>query len=252
MNQAASLQDRWSTTTKTDFEMGVQTYTSTLLKYCRRLTGSQWEAEDLAQDTLLRALPTLTTRYDNPQAYLFRIAKNAWIDKCRKRKVAAKYLKEQQIFDDVVDTLVVQDAIAQLIKHLSPLQRTVVLLRDVFQFTSQESADLLGTTEGAVKAALHRARKTLDTLRSETPPEIGALSKAEAAAEKELLNAYLLAFRNYDMQALVTLAQNDVVHPVQALLTLSTAIQADKRRSISASKQRSNEAAGVVTMLAAA
>src|SRR5215510_13001177 len=54
-----------------------------LHRYCRALTGSVWDAEDLVQDTLLRAfakLGDISLRIDNPKVYLFRIASNLWVD----------------------------------------------------------------------------------------------------------------------------------------------------------------------------
>src|SRR6266404_8240376 len=58
-----------------------------LHRYCRALTGSVWDAEDLVQDTLLRAFAKLgevSLRIDNPKAYLFRIASNLWVDHFRR------------------------------------------------------------------------------------------------------------------------------------------------------------------------
>jgi DNA-directed RNA polymerase specialized sigma24 family protein len=56
-----------------------------LHRYCRALTGSVWDAEDLVQDTLLRAFAKLgdvSPPIDNPKAYLFRIARTLWVDHC--------------------------------------------------------------------------------------------------------------------------------------------------------------------------
>src|SRR5260370_21956080 len=56
--------------------------------YCRRLSGNLWDAEDLVQDTLLRAFRTLGSvhaRIENPRAYLLRTATNLWIDTVRRR-----------------------------------------------------------------------------------------------------------------------------------------------------------------------
>src|SRR6476620_4187462 len=58
-----------------------------LHRYCRSLTGSVWDAEDLVQDTLLRGFAKLgefSNPIDNPKAYLFRIATNLWVDRFRR------------------------------------------------------------------------------------------------------------------------------------------------------------------------
>src|SRR5947208_10653019 len=60
-----------------------------LYRYCRHLTRSPWDAEDLAQDTLARAFVTLaqmTEEAKNPRAWLFRVASNLWIDQQRRRR----------------------------------------------------------------------------------------------------------------------------------------------------------------------
>src|SRR5215207_9224894 len=61
-----------------------------LYRYCRHLTRSPWDAEDLAQDTLARALVTLGTmlrpEIDNPRAWLFRVATNLYIDRARRAR----------------------------------------------------------------------------------------------------------------------------------------------------------------------
>ena len=57
--------------------------------YCRRLAGNLWDAEDLVQDTLLRAFGQwgVTTPIRNPRAYLLRTATNVWIDTLRRRQL---------------------------------------------------------------------------------------------------------------------------------------------------------------------
>src|SRR6185295_7110602 len=61
--------------------------------YCRRLTRNLWDAEDLAQDTLLRAFGRWGVSYPeirDPRAYLFRTATNVWIDELRRRETEAR------------------------------------------------------------------------------------------------------------------------------------------------------------------
>jgi RNA polymerase sigma-70 factor (ECF subfamily) len=61
-----------------------------LFRYCRYLTRSPWDAEDLAQDALARAFVTLGCMADpppNPRAWLFRVASNLWIDRLRRSMV---------------------------------------------------------------------------------------------------------------------------------------------------------------------
>ena len=67
----------------------VQPLRPQLHAYCRRLTHDLWDAEDLAQESLLKAFGTLGRVHDpirNPRAYLLRMATNLWIDTLRKRE----------------------------------------------------------------------------------------------------------------------------------------------------------------------
>src|SRR3954471_9335454 len=68
-----------------------------LYRYCRYLTRSPWDAEDLAQDTLARAFVTLAQMSEDPRqprAWLFRVASNLWIDQVRRRRELSTPLSE--------------------------------------------------------------------------------------------------------------------------------------------------------------
>lgn len=196
-------------------EQQIETYRPTLLLYCQRLTGSKWDAEDLVQDTFLKAWSLLAGPHENTQALLFRIAKNAWIDKCRKRKRANECaLSEGMLAEaestDPADSGLLLDAMTRLLHALSPLQTAVLLLRDVFEYSNLEVAHLIGTTEGAVKSLVHRARRNLQD----------GVAEEQLQTDHVLLNAYMEAFRTADAAGLVALAQNNVIHPVHALNSL--------------------------------
>jgi RNA polymerase sigma-70 factor, ECF subfamily len=139
----------------------------TLHGYCMRLTGNVWDAEDLAQDTLLRAFGTLGSvmkRIENPRAYLLRTATNLWIDTLRRRGTEAAALAEQAplAMDRHADPSgAARDAGTMLLQRLSPQERAAVVLKELFDYSLEEIADVLGTSVGAVKAALHRGRSRL-------------------------------------------------------------------------------------------
>src|SRR3954466_11247685 len=74
-----------------------------LYRYCRHLTRSPWDAEDLAQDTLARAFVTLAQMAEeppNPRAWLFRVASNRWIDQARRRREVAAVVPEPTVSPD--------------------------------------------------------------------------------------------------------------------------------------------------------
>jgi RNA polymerase sigma-70 factor (ECF subfamily) len=134
--------------------------------YCRRLTRDVWDAEDLAQEALVRGFGTLGRMHDpvrSPRAYLLRVATNAWIDALRRRasEEAALAAADEAPAGAAPAPGAVRDAGAVLLQRLAPQERAAVILKDVFDLSLEESAEVLETTIGAVKAALHRGRTRL-------------------------------------------------------------------------------------------
>jgi RNA polymerase sigma-70 factor (ECF subfamily) len=173
---------------------------SELYRYCRHLTRSPWDAEDLAQDAMARAFVTIGQMGEapeNPRAWLFRVASNLWIDHARRRR-------DERPIDDAIDAGAdardpkgTREAAGTLIAQLSPQERAAVVLKDAFDLSLEEVAEALSTTTGAVKAALHRAR--------------GKLGDAKVAPEPErtpapgVLDAFCAAFNAGDIDALTAL-----------------------------------------------
>ncbi|WP_433943122.1 RNA polymerase sigma factor [Paenibacillus sp. SN-8-1] len=194
---------------------------STLLGYCLTLTGSKWEAEDLVQDICLKALPVIQgiKYHENTKAYLFRAARNQWIDHLRRQKVLDRKLADLQYEFNLedhadVDTEDVTSVMRHVLKHLSPLQQCIFLLRDVLSYTSREVADKLNMTEGAVKSALYRARVALASVNMtrESLVELEALAGVTEHSKAEL-HQYLLAIRHEDADLLVQMLNNDLAEP---------------------------------------
>lgn len=166
-----------------------------LYRYCRNLTRSPWDADDLVQDTMARAFVTLGCMNDpppNPRAWLFRVASNLWIDWIRKRREAPGGVPEVATSHE---PRAPREAAGTLIARLSPQERAAVVLKDVFSFTLDEIAETLATTVGAVKTALHRGRGKL------VEPE-AAEAHAPATA---VLDAFCDAFNARDLDRLTSL-----------------------------------------------
>jgi len=161
-----------------------------LYRYCRHLTSSPWDAEDLAQDVLARAFVTLGklgAAPPNPRAWLFRVASNAWIDQQRRPRGAT----EAPAATAAIDPRETREAAGTLISRLAPQERAAVVLKDVFDFAIDDIAEALATTPNAVKAALHRGRGKLvdEPVIEERVPTSAALTALCAAFERRDLAA---------------------------------------------------------------
>jgi len=175
---------------------------SDLYRYCRHLTRSPWDAEDLCQDALARAYVTLGQLGEsppNPKAWLFRVASNLWIDQLRRRR--AEGPAHEATGGPVVtpEPIASREAAGTLLSQLAPQERAAVVLKDVFDFSLEEVAESLSTSTNAVKAALHRGRgKLLETApddvpaRTPTPPVLDAFCRAFNAGDLDGLTALLL------------------------------------------------------------
>lgn len=201
-----------------------------LLRYCEFLSGSIADAEDLVQSTFLKVFPLLNggPSHANLHALLRRIAKNTWIDVVRKRKLYDVVSPEElsMLADPVTthDSLLVKEALGLLIQVLTPQQRAVVLLCDVFQYTNREASDLLGMSLGALKATLHRARAQLLARRVDF--ETRAVVEDE---QVNILEAYVAAFHDGNIHALVQLCRDGMIDPVEATTQVLTGSQKHNR-----------------------
>lgn len=174
-----------------------------LWRYCLRLTGSAWDAEDLVQETLMKAYARLTWWEPvDARPYLFRMAANAWIDTWRKRKVETLELDEARaVAGNAPDPAETWATMEHLVGALPPRQRVIFLLTEVFAFTAAEAAAMLNMTEGAVKAALHRARAGLRGAAAPT----ALPTRPTVAPPNAVVAAYLEAFNQRDPDAIAAL-----------------------------------------------
>jgi RNA polymerase sigma-70 factor (ECF subfamily) len=174
--------------------------------YCLRLTGSVWDAEDLVQETLLRAFGRWGVTHPgirNPRAYLLRTATNVWIDALRRRGTEAR---APEVEPDATPGAAaspeqssrVREAGSRLLQRLAPQERAAVVLKEAFDMSLDEIADLLATTRGAVKAALHRGRGRLAE-----PP--GGPASRRAAPSAALLDRFVDRVGARDLDGLVAL-----------------------------------------------
>ncbi|MBI4417528.1 MAG: sigma-70 family RNA polymerase sigma factor [Ignavibacteriales bacterium] len=188
-----------------------------LWNFCLKLTGSPWDAEDLLQDTLLKAFSrmALLGQAIDLKAYLFRMASNAWIDQKRHLKTSFGDLDsaEETASDQATGFQAEsREAMEILVSTLPPRQRVILLLSDMFDFKAYEVAGMLDTSEGAVKAALHRARGSLKKLQTETPELHRA--RTGLTPPDPLISRYIDAFNRRDPEALVALLDKEAVNEI--------------------------------------
>lgn len=168
-----------------------------LYRYCRYLTHSPWDAEDLVQDALGRAFVTLGRMGappPNPRAWLFRVASNLWIDQKRRGRETSDGALESAVGHEPRDQ---REAAGTLIAKLAPRERVAVILKDVFDLGLDEIAEALGTTTGTVKATLHRGRGKLAEPEPTTP--------RDGIAVPAVLDAFCAAFNAQDLGRLTAL-----------------------------------------------
>ncbi len=162
-----------------------------LHRYCSRMTGSPFDGEDVLQDALFEAYRKLDSYDDSrPLApWLFRIAHHRAIDHLRRRGVrdaaearaAAPDTVEPDVSPDGAD---VRHALEHLVGNLPPMERAAVLLKDVFDYSLEETADLVDSSVGGVKAALHRGRRKLESLAGEATPTMPVAAERLQLAQR--------------------------------------------------------------------
>jgi RNA polymerase sigma-70 factor, ECF subfamily len=198
--------------------------------HCYRMLGSFDESEDLVQETFLRAWRWRASYAGRSslRAWLYKIATNACLDALDKRPRTVSATGEvawlQPYPDDLLAELTAEEddplaavvsretielAYLVAIQRLVPLQRAVLILRDVLDCSAKETAALLETSVPAVNSALQRARAAmkadLPQRRAEWAPRTDA-----TAAERELLERYMEYTEAPDVQALKLLLADDV------------------------------------------
>jgi RNA polymerase sigma-70 factor (ECF subfamily) len=224
------------------FAQQIERHRVELRVHCYRMLGSLEDAEDLVQETFLRAWRG-RARFSSDErravrAWLYRIATNACLDVLRKRPprlltapVAPADpdapvpppadLPWLQPYPDrllapaedepgvaVVARETIELAFLAAIQHLPPRQRAVLILRDVLEWSSKETAALLDASVASVNSALQRARATL---RERLPERRAEWTQATAPSEeeRELLARYLDAHHRGDVNALAELLRED-------------------------------------------
>ena len=229
-----------------DFDQRAAQFRPELLAYCYRMLGAAHDAEDLVQDTYLRAWRA-RGQYDESRAslrtWLYRIATNVCLtalESRSRRPLPSGFVAPRTVdapFEVGVEVTWLQplpdamlglaDPVAQVIhrsslrlafvaalQQLSARQRGALILRDVLGFSAAEAAPILGTTVAAVNSSLQRARARL----SQTPLGQGELMEPSAAEQRAWVDRYIEAFERADVEGLKKLLADDVLMEMPPLV----------------------------------
>jgi len=229
-----------TTADRREFSRSTEPFRRELLAHCYRMLGSIDDAEDLVQETYLRAWRSFDSfeGRSSLRTWLYQIASNACLTAMERRArrplpsglgspdedvsvprraAESDVLWLQPIPDELVrpergDPAAIavsreslRLALIASFQYLPPRQRAALLLRDVLAFPAADVAEILGTTTTAVKSALQRARARLET----ATPAADRVAEPPEPEARALLDQYIRAFETSDAAALKQLLRRD-------------------------------------------
>lgn len=159
-----------------DFEAAIFPHLPVLNAYCRRLSGSRWDGDDLAQETLVRTYAHWLKQrpVPNAKAFLLKTARNIWIDehrKYRRRIILTEQTANHPDGERASGRIDVRQLLEEAADKVSLRSLELILLADLYGYSMEEIARLTRSTVPGVKSALHRARKLV---RGKSPARPGA------------------------------------------------------------------------------
>jgi len=238
-------------TASQDFAAEAEKWRRELLAHCYRMLGSADEAEDVVQETFLRAWRSYQAfeGRSSVRVWLYRIATNACLTALQNRKTRPlpsgigapsddpsppltmaepEFTWLQPIADARLGTRSDGDpaevvarredvrlALVASLQHLPPRQRAVLLLREVLDLPALEVGQMLGMSTAAVKSALQRARGRID----QVAPNAEHVTLPAKPEQRALLETYIEAFEKADSAALEKVLAQDAILEITPSLT---------------------------------
>ncbi len=214
----------------------IEAHRPALTGHCYRMLGSAVDADDATQETIIRAWKN-ADQFEGRAAlltWLYRIATNVCIAKLSDRRRRARPIEERPAgaptdglvqhprthwiepvpdaraipadadpFERAMLRQSIRLAFVAALQSLAPKQRAALLLVEVLGWSVAEVAETLGTSIASVNSALQRARATL------AGRNWRAVPSALTESQEQMLNRYVAAFENYDVDQLVALLRDD-------------------------------------------
>jgi len=194
---------------------------------CYRMIGSATDADDIVQDTFVRALERPPTDMEAPlRPWLVKVAMNLSRDHLRRRRrreYVGPWLPSPVLTDgddqddpgsteaspgvryDMMESLTLAFLLA--LETLTPAQRAVLLLRDVFDYSTTETADALDMSEANIKVTLHRARRIMGSYEKNRVSDFSR----RVESMRDTLQQFLSRLASGDVQGLKEMLAADVV-----------------------------------------
>jgi RNA polymerase sigma-70 factor, ECF subfamily len=220
-----------------DFSARAEPFRRELLAHCYRMMGSLHDAEDLVQETFLRAWKAYD-RFEGKasvRTWLHRIATNTCLTALEGRRrrplptglgapssdPGAELVESTEVpwleplpdpsndpSDIVGSRESVRLAFVAALQHLSPRQRAVLVLRDVLQWKAAEVSEAIGSSTAAVNSLLQRARSQLEAAGPSSNDRLAAPDSTDA---QDRLTRYIAAFESYDIDRLAELFTSEAI-----------------------------------------
>jgi RNA polymerase sigma-70 factor, ECF subfamily len=245
-DSALSEGPNWTEMDEPTFQNLAEVYRREIQLHCYRMLGSVHDAEDLVQETFVRALrgrPQFEGR-SSLRAWLYRIATNACLNSLSRRAIHRRILPDSSdhdsagnveaeihneihwlepypdaALDGIADTApspalryemreTVRLAFMAVIQYLPPRQRAVVLLRDAMGWSADETAQALDMTVASANSALQRARTTLA---KEFPTGLPNEKPTPTGPDRSLLEQYVQAWEGADLDSLISMLKRDAI-----------------------------------------
>lgn len=172
-----------------------------LKRYCRTITRSNWDGDDLAQETMLKVYKSYLgkgIRHEQVSlSLMYKIAQNQWIDQIRKSSKEEKQDYRELAHDPTKTLPEILTIIERLVVNLTPHQTIIFMLKDIFQYSLSDIAEQLSLSEGAIKASLFRTRNRLKSITIEE-------TRSEDVIRHEVINESSEQLRKVILEAIQT------------------------------------------------